>query len=409
MEKKGIHWAWIILSVCFINVFINYSIRLGYSVVLPEMIRDLGLSRTDTGTIYNAYLLMYVALTPLAGYLTDRIGARVVIAACALILGVGSMFMGTVNNLYGACIFFGLAGLGSTGMWTPIVTVVQRWFSIKRRGLALGILSSGFGLGFANMGLVFPWIVHNFSWRYSWYFLGAGALIIAGANGLFLKSNPESAGYQPWGGEEEPQAQPDEKTAASNPRPVYHAVRQSSFWFISFSYFSISYAVYGFSTFMVDYARYQLNWTLEEASFLATISGIGQVAGVLTILPLSDYLGRKRTLLMTHFFIALSLGGIVLGGHNWMTLYAMACLMSIFGGAVFPLYGACAGDYFPKEIIGTVMGIWTPFYGLGAVIVHWVTGGLRDAYGNYQLAFTLSSCAAVLAFIFMSMVKKKPE
>ena len=37
-----LHWAWVILAICFINLFINYSIRLGYGVVLPEMIRDLG-------------------------------------------------------------------------------------------------------------------------------------------------------------------------------------------------------------------------------------------------------------------------------------------------------------------------------------------------------------------------------
>ncbi|GAG43139.1 unnamed protein product, partial [marine sediment metagenome] len=47
MQKIGhIHWAWIILATCFVNLFINYSVRLGYGVVLPEMIRDLALSRT---------------------------------------------------------------------------------------------------------------------------------------------------------------------------------------------------------------------------------------------------------------------------------------------------------------------------------------------------------------------------
>jgi len=63
-EKGGIHWAWIILATCFVNLFINYSIRLGYAVVLPEMIRTLGFSRTAGGSIYNAYLFTYMALTP---------------------------------------------------------------------------------------------------------------------------------------------------------------------------------------------------------------------------------------------------------------------------------------------------------------------------------------------------------
>ena len=43
----GFHWAWIILSVCFVNLFLNYGIRLGFGVVLPEMIPSLGLTRTQ--------------------------------------------------------------------------------------------------------------------------------------------------------------------------------------------------------------------------------------------------------------------------------------------------------------------------------------------------------------------------
>ncbi|MBW1703458.1 MAG: hypothetical protein JRJ50_15370 [Deltaproteobacteria bacterium] len=61
MEEIGpVHWAWIILATCFVNLFINYSVRLGYGVVLPEMIRDLGLSRTAGGSIFNAYLFSYI-------------------------------------------------------------------------------------------------------------------------------------------------------------------------------------------------------------------------------------------------------------------------------------------------------------------------------------------------------------
>ncbi|MCX5835313.1 MAG: hypothetical protein NTV99_12570, partial [Deltaproteobacteria bacterium] len=54
------HWAWVVLAVCFVNLFISYSARLGYGVVLPEMIRDLAFTRTDAGSIFNAYLFTYI-------------------------------------------------------------------------------------------------------------------------------------------------------------------------------------------------------------------------------------------------------------------------------------------------------------------------------------------------------------
>jgi ACS family hexuronate transporter-like MFS transporter len=199
MERKGsIHWAWIILATCFVNLFINYSVRLGYGVVLPEMIRNLGFGRASGGSIYNAYLFSYIAITPVAGYLTDILGARRVITACSLILGLGLFLMGTIGSFWEACLFYAIVGLGATGMWAPVLSVVQRWFSPHRRGLALGILSTGYGIGFATMGATFPWIVHHYTWRYAWYLLGTGALVMFLVNaccfGATLKAQGVSHG-----------------------------------------------------------------------------------------------------------------------------------------------------------------------------------------------------------------------
>ena len=406
-EEKRFHWAWIILGTCFFNLFVNYSVRLGYGVVLPEMIRDLGLSRTAGGTIYNAYLFSYIALTPLSGFLTDRLGARRVITVCALILGIGVLSMGAADSMWTACLAYAITGVGATGMWTPIITIVQRWFASRRRGLALGILSTGYGLGFAAMGVVFPFIVTEFSWRYSWYFLGVGALVMVAANALLLRSDPESIGFDPWGERSRAPEGLDDARLQTSPFRVRSVFGNRRFWFIGASYFSISYCLYGITTFMVDYARYQLGVSLEKASLLATVHGTCQVIGVLTILPLSDYLGRRKTIIISNTCIACCLAGIVLGGHSTGVLFFLVGVLAMFYGATFPVYGACAGDYFPKEVMGTVVGLWTPFYGIGAVLVHWITGVLRDATGGYNEAFLITAIMGALAVVLMAGVKKR--
>jgi len=114
-ERKGFHWAWVILATVFVDLFINYSVRIGYGVVMPEMISNLGFSRTGVSSIYNSYLFAYLAITPFSGYLTDRLGARRVIATCALILGIGVILMGTINTLWTACLSTRLWGLEPQG------------------------------------------------------------------------------------------------------------------------------------------------------------------------------------------------------------------------------------------------------------------------------------------------------
>jgi len=406
-EEKRFHWAWVILGTCFFNLFVNYSIRLGYGLVLPEMIRDLGLSRTAGGTIYNAYLFSYLTLTPLSGFLTDRLGGRRVITVGALILGIGVLFMGAADSMWTACLAYAIAGIGATGMWTPIITIVQRWFASHRRGLALGILSTGYGLGFAAMGALFPFIVHQFSWRHSWYFLGMGALVMVAANALLLRSDPETLGIDPWGERSRAPEGLDDARLQASPFRVRAVFGNRRFWFIGASYFSISYCLYGITTFMVDYARYQLGVPLEKASLLATVHGACQVIGVLTILPLSDYLGRRKTIILSNACIACCLAGIVLGGHSTGVLFFLVGVLAMFYGATFPIYGACAGDYFPKEVMGTVMGLWTPFYGLGAVLVHWITGALRDSTGGYNEAFLITAVMGAVAVVLMAGVGKR--
>lgn len=406
-KRHPIHWAWVILATCFADLFINYSVRLGYGVALPEMLEDLGLSRSAGASIYNAYLFAYLSLTPLTGILTDRLGARGVITTCSLILGIGAICMGTAGSAWTASLAYAVVGMGASGMWTPVVTVVQRWFVSGRRGLALGVLSTGYGLGFAAVGVAFPWIVRQFSWRHSWYFLGMGALAMVFVNVLLLRSSPEAAGVRPWGGSER------------SARGTVHSARREGafrlktvfssrlFWMIGLSYFSISYCLYGITTFMVDYARSQIGLSLEKASLLAAVHGICQVIGVLTILPLSDFLGRRRTILFSNAFIALCMAGILFAGETPGMLFWLVGILAVFYGATFPIYGACAGDYFPGRVMGTVVGAWTPFYGLGAILVHWVTGAIRDATGRYDWAFAVNAVMAAVAVVAMAAVRER--
>ena len=163
-----------------------------------------------------------------------------------------SLLLGTVEHLWSACLFFGLAGLGATGLWVPIITLVQRWFAYQRKGLALGVLSTGYGLGFAVMGVAFPWVVDHYSWRHAWYILGMMALAMVLPNALALRSDPADRGFRPWGQKGDPPPAPGKGRFKV---PLRRILRDPNFWIIGASYFFLSYGLYGFTTFMVDYAE----------------------------------------------------------------------------------------------------------------------------------------------------------
>jgi MFS family permease len=210
----------------------------------------------------------------------------------------------------------------------------------------------------------------------------------------------------PWGQKADVSDRVESSATADHKMSLHQLFGKHQFWLIGLSYFAIAYSLYGITTFMVDYAKNQLGLPLEKASLLATIHGIGQVVGVLTVMPLSDFMGRKKTILMSNAFITTALIGILIVGNSWILLCCCVAVLAVFYGVTFPIYGACAGDYFPKESMGTVIGAWTPFYGVGAILTHWITGVLRDSTGIYNYTFIISVLTAFVSILLMSRVKK---
>ncbi len=151
-----IHWAWIVLSASFATIFIHYSIRLGYGILMPEMILSLGITKAQAGTIASSFYLAYSIFSPIMGFLVDRFNVRILLAVFSCVLAIGTFFMGKPQTLSQACVSFFIVGMGASAMWTPVVTLVQRWFGGNRRGMALGILSVGYAIGYGVMGLVLP-------------------------------------------------------------------------------------------------------------------------------------------------------------------------------------------------------------------------------------------------------------
>ncbi len=401
MTGKLLHWAWVILAVCFLDLFVNYSIRLGFGVILPEMIRDLGLNRTQAGSIFNSYLAAYLCMTPFVGNLTDRFGARRIIAGVGGFLAGGALLMGTVEDFTTACIYYAVVGAGASAMWTPVLVVVQSWFAPGRRGLALGILSTGYGLGFAAMGWLFPHLVRVSSWRASWYLLGSAALAMVFLNATLLRSRPEDQGLLPWGSGLQGTREGEAQGQWAGHGRIREIMSSPRFWLIGGSYFMAACSLYLVTTFMVDYAQGELGLPLGQASFLATIHGLSQVAGVLTIPPLSDRLGRRRTLMGSNLFIGLGILGMVLSGDWIWGIYGSVGLLGVLYGVTWPLYGACGGDYFRKEVMGTVIGAWTPFYGTGAILAHFLAGRIRDLTGSFNWAFLLGAGLALGACLLL--------
>jgi nitrate/nitrite transporter NarK len=127
---------------------------------------DLGFSRSVLSGIIAIGMLFSGIATPIAGYLEGKYGTRFVLIFGSIIIIASTVWSANSHDYwnfflsFGIALSFGTSFVGSVS-FTPIVA---RWF-IKRRGLALFILSTGSMAGMAVMLPVFAFFIPICGWQ----------------------------------------------------------------------------------------------------------------------------------------------------------------------------------------------------------------------------------------------------
>ena len=400
-----IHWAWVILAASFLTVFTTYSIRLTYGILMPEMIGALQISKAEAGAIASAFYAAYTVFAPLVGFLADRVNARTLLVFFCLVQGVGTLLMGAPSSLWQACLFFGIVGVGSSAMWTPVVTLVQRWFGVKRRGAVLGVLAVGYAFGYGIMGLLLPPLVEGYGWRSCWVILSFLAFAMAPLNGFFLRTHPGDLGLRPWGEESSLTAKSDPPGLPARV-PYRELLRLPNLWLGGLAYFFTGFTAYVVNLFIVTYANLELRFPFAQSASLASFMAFSGIPGALIIPVLSDYLGRKKCLLLLNLGFSAVILLLVWAGSSWPSLVTAACLFGIIYASIWPMYAAAGADFFPPGTTGSVLGFWTIFFGIGLILAPTVGGWIADLSGSFVKSFLVAAATGVVAAFFITRIRK---
>jgi OFA family oxalate/formate antiporter-like MFS transporter len=213
-------------------------------------------------------------------------------------------------------------------------------------------------------------------------------------------------GLLPWG-----------ETAKSIPSPLpskttfnyWNIIKERTFWLIGVSYFFISLGVYIVSDFIVTYGVVELKVPYPVASTFISIMALTSIVGGFVLMTLSDYIGRAKSLVIIHSLLALSILFIILAKGDISLLRIGIGWFGFIYGPIFPMYAACARDYFPKEVAGTVIGLLTLFYGIGAMVGPIIGGHLTDLMGTFRWSFGIGAIAALSAGLLIGFLRRPRE
>jgi sugar phosphate permease len=390
-----------VLAVSTLTVMgcLGYA-RFGYTLILPSMQAALNLSNTQTGVLATANFSGYVIVAVLSGFVASRWGPRRVIAVSMLVVGATMVATGLVRGFWGALVWRVLTGAGSGGANVPVMALLPAWFAARRRGLASGIAVSGSSLGLIATGWVVPRILDVYGaegWRYAWYVLGAGVLVLGTLGWALLRDRPEEMGLHPIAGaaltqEPPPPTEQLGPSAALGWRQVYGT---RAIWHLALVYvaFGFSYVIY--ATFFARYLQTEAGYSADAAGNLWAVVGWISILCGLIWGSVSDAIGRQYGLALVYLLQAISFALFAL----WPSPAGYWTSTVLFGLTAWSIPGivsAACGDCVGARLAPAAFGFVTLFFGLGQAAGPSVAGILADMTGSFGPAFLLAAGVAFL-------------
>jgi MFS family permease len=382
-----------IIVAGFVTVFTAFAIRYSYGILLPEMLPALQITKAEAGIIYAAYFIAYTIFSPIFGLMADKYNLRLILTVFPALLCLGTFLMSLSSSLLNSSLFFALVGLGTASCWSPVVTMIPRWVSAKRIGIGLAFTDLGSAMGLLVWGWILPIIVETSSWTMGWTSLAAMALFATLLNiGLVKSYPPGKSGIA----QQEANKQANEPVLATYGR----LLRNNKFWLIGLSYLLIGFSILIPFTFITIHGVQSLGIPYQTAKwFLIVVAAFG-IIGKLILSHLSDKIGRIKVMIICDLLIAAGGLGMVYS-YDLFTLILSSAVFGFGYGALWPVYAAVSGDYFPKAFSGRIIGLWTLYLGLGSIFAPPLAGWTIDISGVFSWAFGLTVASAVISLLFL--------
>ena len=140
-----------------------------YSFVIPTLITQWAMSRGQAGFIATAALLTSAVGGWAAGILADRYGRVRVLQLTILWFSVCTFVCGLTDSFAELAAVRALQGFGFGGEWTVGAVLVSEMIGVQHRGKAVGVMQSGYAVGWAlatcAFAFFFSWLPEHYAWR----------------------------------------------------------------------------------------------------------------------------------------------------------------------------------------------------------------------------------------------------
>ena len=416
-------YRWTICSLVFFATTINYLDRAVISLLKSTLEKEFSWTETDYSNIVIAFQLSYALGMLGVGRLIDKLGTKLGYALSITLWSVAAVGHAFVKSTFGFFIARSALGVTEAGNFPAAIKTIAEWFPKKERALATGIFNSGTNIGAIIAPLTVPFIAARWGWQW--------AFIITGVIG-FLWLIAWFAIYEvPARHARLSKTEFDyiHSDTAEGTAPLAVAGTSASWfkllgfkqtWAFALGKF-LTDPVWWFYLFWLPAflkAQYGVEGTAMAlpVALVYTLSTFGSVGGGWLPLHLIRngmpvFKARKTSMLIYAFCALPVLFSQYLGTFNmWFAVFIIGFAASAHQAWSANIF-TTVSDMFPKNAIGSVIGIGGMAGGLGGILIAKVAGLLFDHYKalgtieiGYYIMFLICGSAYLLAWLLMHLL-----
>jgi MFS family permease len=391
-----VYYGWFVVLASFVILLVAQGIFASFGVYFKWILDDFLWNRATISLAMSIYIIGSGISSLLIGRIVDIHGTKFIIPLCAISTSLVMVGLGFMSNLLDFYSLYGLLALASGGLSIGLMpAIVSKWFP-RKRGLVIGVSTSGFAAGILVMAPVSTLIIFSYGWRMAYVISGLLIMLIVLPLSLgFLRSRYEDSSHG------------ETKTSdfsKEGVKGITSLVRNRSFLLLSLGYFVCGFTVYMNGTHLAIFAIDLGIDRLIAANALGVSTG-ASIIGLIIIGALSDRIGRKN-LLATTFFVRGLILIYLLGVSGVPSLFVFAIVFGITNLATVPLVAGLTGDIFGRASVGTAFGMINLIHQIGGAFGSYIGGAVFDITGGYLLAFASGAILCFGAVFFSFFVKE---
>ena len=391
--RAGLRWGQLVMVIICMVMIAN--LQYGWTLFVRPINQAYGWSVADIQIAFSIFVALETWLTPIEGWLADKVGPKLVVAFGGVLVALGWIINSWADSL--ALLYVGavVSGVGAGAVYATSVGSAVKWFP-DRRGLAVGLTAAGFGAGAAATVIPIREVIaaSGYQAAFFWFGLVQGAIVFILA--WFLRSPA-----------------PGEVPVTTQPKIVQSSESYSPSQVLVTPVFWVLYIMFVLVSASGLMATAQIALIAKDYNLADTIVAFGATTLTVALLvdniangaarPLfgwiSDHIGRENTMA-----IAFGLGGVsywLLGsaGSSPWAFVVFAGLIFLTWGEIFSLFPSTCTDIFGPKFATANLSLLYTAKGASAFLVP-LANLMKSATGSWQGVFVAT---ALMNFTVVAM------